>query len=120
MVDSGRRELPRPPRRVPPGQPSQLTSIEAPRRRPAAAPPTEPPLPPKFRLRFVLPLVVFVLVLGAGAGWLVRQNSLTLDTAEVLETAGPTVVKVLATTCEGTGVASGVLLDDGLVLTASS
>lgn len=120
MVDSGRRELPRPPRRVPPGQPSQLTSIEAPRRRPAAATPAEPPLPPKFRLRFVLPLVVFALVLGAGAGWLVRQNSLTLDTAEVLETAGPSVVKVLATTCEGTGVASGVLLDDGLVLTASS
>ncbi|MEU4395776.1 trypsin-like peptidase domain-containing protein [Kribbella sp. NPDC023855] len=96
-----------------------MTSIEAPRR-PAAATTAEPPLPPKFRLRFVLPLVVFALVLGAGAGWLVRQNSLTLDTAEVLEKAGPSIVKVLATTCEGTGIASGVLLDDGLVLTASS
>jgi hypothetical protein len=77
-------------------------------------------LPPKFRPRFLVPLIVFVLVLGAGAGWLIRQDSLTLDTAEVLATAGPSVVKILATTCEGTGVASGVLLGDGLVLTASS
>jgi hypothetical protein len=68
----------------------------------------------------LIPLVVFVLVLGAGAGWLIRQDSLTLDTAEVLKTAGPSVVRILATTCEGTGVASGILLDNGLVLTAAS
>lgn len=120
MVDSGRRELPRPPRRVPAGALAALTSIEAPLRRPASAQVTEPPLPPRFRPRFVIPLIVFVLVLGAGAGWLVRQDSLTLDTAEVLKTAGPSVVRILATTCEGTGQASGVLLENGLVLTAAS
>jgi hypothetical protein len=118
MVDSGRRDLPKPPRRVPAGVLAPLTSIEAPPRRPAVT--TEPPLPPKFRPRFVIPLVVFVLVLGAAAGWLVRQDSLTLDTAEVLKVAGPSVVRVLATTCEGTGVATGVLLENGLVLTAAS
>ncbi|WP_328326549.1 serine protease [Kribbella sp. NBC_00382] len=119
MVDSGRRELPKPPRRVPSGVLTPLTSIEAPPpRRPAVT--TQPPLPPRFRPRFVVPLVVFVLVLGAGAGWLIRQDSLTLNAAGVLETAGPSVVKILATTCEGTGIATGVLLDDGLVLTAAS
>jgi hypothetical protein len=117
MVDSGRRELPKPPRRVPAGALTPLTSIEAPPRLPV---PAEPPLPPKFRWRFVLPLVVFVLVMGAGAGWLVRQESLTLDTADVHKKAGPSIVRVLATTCEGTGQATGVLLEDGLVLTAAS
>jgi trypsin-like peptidase len=121
MVDSGRRELPRPPRRVPSGVLTPLTSIEAPQPLPRrSSPPPQPPLPPKFRPRFIAPLVVFVLVLGAGAGWLIRQYSLTLDTAELLKTSGPSVVKVLATTCEGTGAASGVLLDNGLVLTAAS
>jgi hypothetical protein len=118
VADSGRRELPRPPRRIPAGVLAPLTSIEAPPRRPAAT--TEPPLPPKFRPRFLVPLVVFVLVLGAGAGWLIRQASLTLDPAEVQELTGPSVVRILATTCEGTGIASGVLLDNGLVLTAAS
>jgi hypothetical protein len=118
MVDSGRRELPKPPRRVPAGVLTPLTSIETPPRQPGMT--TQPPLPPKFRPRFVVPLVVFVLVMGAGAGWLIREDSLTLDTAEVLQKSGPSVVRILATTCEGTGVASGVLLDDGLVLTTSS
>jgi len=118
MVDSGRRELPKPPRRIPAGVLAPLTSIESPQRRPPV--PTEPPLPPKFRLRFVVPLIVFVLVLGAGAGWLVRAESMNLDTAEVHKTAGPTVVRILATTCEGTGQATGVLLENGLVLTAAS
>ncbi|MEV8378138.1 trypsin-like peptidase domain-containing protein [Kribbella sp. NPDC056861] len=117
-MDSGRRELPRPPRRIPAGVLAPLTSIEAPPRRPAVTP--EPPLPPKFRPRFLVPLVVFVLVLGAGAGWLIRQDSLTMDTAEVQKLTGPSVVRILATTCEGTGIASGVLLDNGLVLTAAS
>ncbi|WP_020392832.1 trypsin-like peptidase domain-containing protein [Kribbella catacumbae] len=118
MADSGRRELPKPPRRVPAGALAPLTSIEAPPRRPPV--PTEPPLPPKFRLRFVVPLVVFVLVLGAGAGWLVRADSLNLDVAEVQKAAGPSVVRIFATTCEGTGQATGVLLENGLVLTAAS
>ncbi|GAA0923459.1 hypothetical protein GCM10009554_01620 [Kribbella koreensis] len=118
-MDSGRRELPKPPRRIPAGVLTPLTSIETPPPRlPGVT--TQPPLPPKFRPRFVVPLIVFVLVLGAGAGWLIREDSLTLDTAEVLRKSGPSVVKILATTCEGTGIASGVLLDNGLVLTASS
>jgi hypothetical protein len=78
------------------------------------------PLPPKFRWRFVWPLVVFVLVLGAAAGWLVREYTLSLDPADVQRVAGPAVVRVLATTCEGTGQASGVLLPSGIVLTATS
>ncbi|MDX6283397.1 MAG: hypothetical protein QOH03_4468, partial [Kribbellaceae bacterium] len=119
MVDSGRRELPKPPRRVPASVLTPLTSIETPPPRRSSVT-TQPPLPPKFRPRFVVPLIVFVLVLGAGAGWLIRQESLTLDTAEVLKKTGPSVVKIVATTCEGTGMASGVLLANGLVLTASS
>ncbi|WBQ07560.1 trypsin-like peptidase domain-containing protein [Kribbella sp. CA-293567] len=102
---------------MPAGALAPLTSIEAPPRLPAAP---QPPMPPRFRPRFVAPLVIFVLVLGLGAGWLIRQDSLTLDPAEVQKLAGPSVVRVLATTCEGTGIASGVLLENGLVLTASS
>jgi hypothetical protein len=65
-------------------------------------------------------LIVFVLVLGLGAGWLIKEYNLRLDTDKVLEKAGPSVVRVLATTCAGTGEATGVLLPDGLILTAAS
>lgn len=82
--------------------------------------PGESPLPPRFRPRFVLPLVVFVLVLGAAAGWLVRAYSLSLDADDVQQAVGPAVVRVLATTCDGTGQASGVMLPGGTVLTARS
>jgi hypothetical protein len=128
MAEQGRSDLPRPPRRVPgwavedererstsgPG-----TTIE-PRRRPVGGGAVEPPLPPRFRPRFVLPLVVFVLVLGAAAGWLVRAYGLSLDADDVRASVGPAVVRVLATTCDGTGQASGVLLPGGTVLTARS
>ncbi|TDO52656.1 trypsin-like peptidase [Kribbella sp. VKM Ac-2527] len=77
-------------------------------------------MPPRLRFRFLVPLIVFVLVLGAGAGWLVREQSLSLATGDVMDASGPTVVRVLATTCEGTGQAAGVLLPDGIVLTAAS
>ncbi|MFC5263427.1 serine protease [Kribbella qitaiheensis] len=116
MVEDGRRELPKPPRRVPSGMTAQLTSIQA----PTPVPSSEPPLPPRLRWRFLIPLIVFALVVGAGAGWLIREDSLRLDTAEVLELAGPSVVRVFATTCEGTGESTGVLLADGLILTAAS
>ncbi len=136
MGEQGRTELPRPPRRIPSWaaendhqQPTSGpgTTIE-PRRRTvggAGGPgwnggTTEPPLPPRFRPRFVLPLVVFVLVLGAAAGWLVRAYSLSLDTDDVRASVGPAVVRVLATTCDGTGQASGVLLPGGTVLTVRS
>ncbi|GAA1574355.1 hypothetical protein GCM10009789_29790 [Kribbella sancticallisti] len=166
MAEDGRRELPRPPRRVPPAGAQPPTSIEPPPGRPlgrpeaGSAPPYggdprggaagsdrgygqggDPgyggqgygsgggwsggpgyqsggqPMPPRFRLRFLVPLMVFVLVLGAGAGWLVREDSLRLDTEDVLAKSGPSVVRVLATTCEGTGLATGVLLEGGLILT---
>jgi hypothetical protein len=130
MAEQGRTDLPRPPRRIPgwvvenddpPPALGPRTTIE-PRRRPPVEPPGGGPgeLPPKFRPRFVLPLVVFVLVLGAAAGWLVRAESLSLDAEDVLVKAGPGVVQVLATTCDGTGQASGVLLPGGVVLTAAS
>jgi hypothetical protein len=61
-----------------------------------------------------------VLVVGAGAGWLIRAESLSLDTEKVLRASGPTVVRVLATTCNGTGQASGLLLAGGRVLTTAS
>jgi hypothetical protein len=117
MADDGRRELPRPPRRVPGGAVAPLTSIEPPRQ---PVGPSEPPLPSRLRLRFLVPLIVFVLVLGVGAGWLIREDNLSMDTAEVLKSAGPSVVRVLATTCEGTGQATGLLLQNGLILTAAS
>jgi len=63
---------------------------------------------------------VVALVLGAGAGWLVRERRRTLDPADVLRVAGPSVVRVLATTCEGTGQATGVRFGDDLVLTTAS
>jgi hypothetical protein len=57
---------------------------------------------------------------GAGAGWYVRQQTLRIDTAAALEAAGPAVVRVLATTCGSSGEASGVLIDNGRILTAAS
>ncbi|ADB33901.1 hypothetical protein Kfla_4885 [Kribbella flavida DSM 17836] len=126
-----RRELPRPPRRVPSwaaehdGGPSRATGPQTaiqprPRMPVARRDGAAPGGPPKLRIRFLVPLIVFVLVLGAGAGWLVRAQSLSLDAGEVLDTVGPSLVQVLATTCDGTGQATGVLLPDGIVLTAAS
>lgn len=124
MADDGRPGLPRPPRRVPPwaADDEPRTTIQAPEPRAAQLQPTQPApeLPPRVRWRFFVPLIVFVLVIGAGAGWLVRAQSLSLDTEKVLDTSGRTVVRVLATTCEGTGDATGVLLGDNLVLTTAS
>jgi len=71
----------------------------------------------------IIPLVVIVLVAGVGAGWALRsqsQDSQSLDTATVLKASGPTVVRVLGTTCAGTGEATGVLFDNGRLLTAAS
>ncbi|GAB2613664.1 S1 family peptidase [Kribbella endophytica] len=128
MAEQGRSDLPRPPRRIPgwavengdpPPALGPRTTIEPRRRAPENDGPGEP-LPPKFRPRFVVPLVVFVLVLGAAAGWLVRAYSLSLDADDVRASLGPAVVRVLATTCDGTGQASGVLLPGGTVLTATS
>lgn len=131
MAEDGRRELPRPPRRIPPAA-QQQTVLEPARAGSGrgsggssgggqgGSTQYEPPLPPRFRFRFLVPLIVFVLVLGLGAGWLIREDSLRLDTQEVMTVAGPSIVRVLATTCAGTGEATGVLLANGLILTAAS
>ena len=125
MGEQGRRELPRPPRRIPSwaaaDDPLRPRTTIQPRQAPASgASGAQPPIPSRLRFRFLIPLIVFVLVLGAGAGWLVREQSLSLATGDVLDASGPTVVHVLATTCKGTGQAAGVLLADGIVLTAAS
>lgn len=134
MAEDGRRELPRPPRRIPPAaqqqtvlEPARVTSGRGSGGSSGggsggsgATTQYEPPLPPRFRFRFLVPLIVFVLVLGLGAGWLIREDSLRLETDEVMDIAGPSIVRVLATTCAGTGEATGVLLANGLILTAAS
>jgi hypothetical protein len=72
--------------------------------------------------RFLAGFLVLLLVVAGGgaAGWWIRSQSLRIDTTQLLRSSGHAVVRVLATTCEGTGEASGVLTDNGLVLTAAS
>jgi hypothetical protein len=85
--------------------------------------PSEPqPRGPWIFGRFLAGFIALLVIVagGAGAGWYVRAESLRIDTAEALKAAGPAVVRVLATTCAGTGEASGILLDKGRVLTATS
>ncbi|TCO21303.1 trypsin-like peptidase [Kribbella steppae] len=116
MVEDGG-QLPRPPRRVPAGA-ATLTQLQTSTPR---TPPPPPRRPWKFG-RFLAGFVVVLLILAAGAsaGWYVRAESLRIDTEKILEAVRPGVVRVLATTCEGTGEASGVLIGDGLILTAAS
>ncbi|WP_433160261.1 S1 family peptidase [Kribbella sp. CA-247076] len=108
------RALPRPPRRVPAGA-ATLTQLQT------STPQPPPRRPWKFG-RFLAGFVVVLLILAAGAsaGWYVRAQSLQIDTEKVLDSVTPGVVHVVATTCEGTGQASGVLIGDGLILTAAS
>ncbi|MEU4608739.1 serine protease [Kribbella sp. NPDC023972] len=115
-MDDGR-QLPRPPRRVPASAPT-LTQLQVSTPR---APQPPPRRPWKFG-RFLAGFVVFLLILAAGAsaGWYVRAQSLRIETEQVLDAVKPGVVRVLATTCEGTGEATGVLIGDGLILTADS
>ncbi|WP_427891004.1 trypsin-like peptidase domain-containing protein [Kribbella sp. GL6] len=109
---------PRPPRRIPGG--GSLTQLESPARPATGAEP--PPRGPWLFGRFLAGLIALILVVGAGgaAGWYFRQRSVRIDTAAVLESARPAVVRILATTCAGSGEASGVLIDNGRILTAAS
>ena len=117
-MEDGRSGLPRPPRRVPAGA-GTLTQLEAPSRSSGAAP---QPRGPWIFGRILGGLLVLIVIVagGAGAGWFIRQESLQLNTDEVLKSVGPSVVRVLASTCAGTGEASGVLIDNGRILTATS
>jgi hypothetical protein len=117
-VEDGRNGLPRPPRRIP-ANAGSLTQLEAPGRPAAPQPPARRP----WIFGRILAGFVVLLVLvagGAGAGWFFHQQRLGINTDELLKSVGPAVVRVLATTCGSTGEASGVLLDNGRVLTAAS
>ncbi|MEV4265623.1 serine protease [Kribbella sp. NPDC049584] len=117
-MEDGRNGLPRPPRRIPPNAGS-LTQLEVPSRLTAPQPPARRP----WIFGRILAGLVVVLVIaagGAGAGWFVHERRLGINTDEVLKSVGLAVVRVLATTCGSTGEASGVLIDNGRVLTAAS
>jgi hypothetical protein len=120
-VEDGRNarpEPPRPPRRIPAGA-GTLTQLEAPRRPNGGTP---PPRRPWIFGRILAGFVVLLVIVGAGAGagWFVRARSLKIDTGHVLQTIKPAVVRVLATTCAGSGEGTGVLIDGGRILTATS
>lgn len=117
-MEDGRSGLPRPPRRIPPNAGS-LTQLEVPSRLTAPQP---PPRRPWIFGRILAGFVVLLVIIaaGAGAGWFVHERRLAIKTDDVLKSAGPAVVRVLATTCGSTGEASGVLIDNGRVLTAAS
>jgi hypothetical protein len=82
----------------------------------------QPPRGPWIFGRFLAGLLVLLVIVagGATAGWFLRSQTLTIDTKQVQDTVGPAVVRVLSTTCAGTGEASGVLTDNGRILTAAS
>jgi hypothetical protein len=124
-VEQGRQALPRPPRRIPAGaapltqlEPARSAGPDGRRRNGPDGPRRTPWLFGRFLAGFLVLLVV--IAVGAGAGWFLRRQSLRIDTAAVLKSAGPAVVRVLATTCAGSGEATGVLIDNGRVLTTAS
>jgi hypothetical protein len=119
VVEDGRSALPRPPRRVPAGA-ATLTQIQT--GTPGRAQPPRPSRQPWKFGRFLAGFVVVLVILAAGAtaGWYVRADSLRVDIEKVRETVKSGVVRVLATTCEGSGEATGVLIGGGLILTAES
>lgn len=126
MPEHGDDQRPRPPRRVPPG--AGGTVIEAPAEHGAAQGPVRRPP----RAWYLLPLVLALIAAGAGAGWLVREQQESsagpspspspspAPTFDLLAKLRPSVVQVLATTCQGTGQAAGILLAPDLVLTAAA
>jgi hypothetical protein len=126
VPEHGDDQRPRPPRRVPPG--AGGTVIEAPAEHGAAQTPVRRPP----RAWYLLPLVLALIAAGAGAGWLAREQQESsanpgpspspspTATLDLLAKVRPSVVQVLATTCQGTGQAAGIVLTDDLVLTAAA
>jgi hypothetical protein len=129
-MDSG--ELPKPPRRIPSWATAddEVTAgrrtVIQPRTAPVQPAGRKPPRGPGILA--IIPLVIIVLVVGVAAGWVLQSKAskddtaqtLPLDTVGVLKASGPSVVRVLASTCAGSGEATGVLFDNGRVLTAAS
>jgi len=111
------RELPRPPRRIPAGA-GTLTQLQTSTPRAPEPAPRQPWIFGRFLAGFLV--VLLIVAGGATAGWWIRSQSLRIDTDRVLESVGHGVVRVLATTCEGSGEASGVLTTDGTIITAAS
>lgn len=126
MAEGGRRDLPRPrpPRRIPAsavGEHQRTWIQPALRFDPEPSPSPAPPAAPRRHpFRLLIPVLVILLGAGAGAAWMIRVEQSKLDPAKVLAQTGPAVVRVLASTCGGTGQAAGVRLGDNLVLTAAS
>ncbi|HET6989563.1 MAG TPA: trypsin-like peptidase domain-containing protein, partial [Kribbella sp.] len=132
------RELPRPPRRIPAGA-GQLTQLESSMSHGPQPPPRQP-----WRFGRILAGFIVLLIIvagGAAAGWWIRSQSVSTDPASppasgpgtptstprvrlgaaaVTASAGPAVVRVLATTCAGTGEATGALIAGEKILTAAS
>jgi Trypsin-like peptidase domain len=83
--------------------------------------PVRPPRP-----WYLIPIVLAVLAAGVGAGWLAREQAggdlveTGFDPDDVLKTTGPAVVRVYASSCSGSGRATGVMLGDGRVLTVAA
>ncbi|MGY4772018.1 S1 family peptidase [Kribbella sp. CWNU-51] len=127
------RELPRPPRRVPAGA-SSLTQLDSSTTRGPQPPPRQPWLFGRILAGFIV--LLMIVAGGAAAGWWLRSQSVHRAAPEgigttspevtetvgqdVMKTAGPAVVRVLATTCAGTGEATGALINGDIVLTAAS
>ena len=127
------RELPRPPRRIPTGTEAH-TQLET----STPSDPQPPPRPPWIFGRILAGFIVLLIIVAGGvaAGWWIRSQSARVATPEVvgrdrpeitdvvgrhvLKTAGPAVVRVLGTTCAGTGEGSGALIDGETILTAAS
>ncbi|WP_329479788.1 serine protease [Kribbella sp. NBC_01484] len=125
--------MPRPPRRIPTGTEAH-TQLET----STPSDPQPPPRPPWIFGRILAGFIVLLIIVAGGvaAGWWIRSQSARVATPEVigttspeitdvvgrhvLKTAGPAVVRVLGTTCAGTGEGSGALIDGETILTAAS
>ena len=118
MGDGGN-TLPRPPRRVPPAA-GTLTQLETGTPRAPEPPQRRPWIFGRVLAGFVVLLVI--VAGGATAGWYLRAQNLRINTAEVLDTTAcaPSSSACWPRPAQGTGEATGVLTDDGRILTAAS
>jgi hypothetical protein len=116
QVDQGR-EQPRPPRRVPSGAAplGDSTVIQSRTATQRPRPVRRPPRP-----WYLIPVVLAVLAGGVVSAFVAREQYGAVDPAEAQQEVGPGVVTVLATSCKGTGRATGLLIGGGKVITVAS